>query len=619
MSALPAQMRDQPSGARGLDAFERNLLIVAMRKVSAHEWIILSRYGDSIWWLTGAPTNQRKSTTKLDFDSIPEAFREVIKQATYRYIRRGRDGCKRPKWSTLDNFFKGLVPFLEYLQRLGVSSLSDATPIVCANYAEEWKQRATRAGANFRPATVVKRLGSVEALHELSLHTDDPMPAHPWPDSSADHLAGYTQLRLSEGRTTPLIPHTEFSLLFQASWSLVQRAHRLLDLRDLTASVDSSSKELSRATTNEKKNRLLAEKGWTEGVKALGRELTTVRTACYVVIASLSGCRNHELTFLGIDSWYSSEGADGERYWWMKSRSLKTDEGRTEWMIPEAAVTAIKVMERWSAPLRSELNDEIDQLRLCGTDASALADAQDHHGAIFLGRDSRKGNLVRTVSIQRWNGLLADFAKRCGVKSIRTHQFRRTFANYAARSQFGDLRYLKDHFKHWSMDMTLGYALNEDQEMALYMEIQDELDDLKDEVVGGWLSPSARLAGGYGARLVNWRGRNESVVMFKTKGSMVRSIAASTAIRSNGHAWCTSDSHECSGNDTDRLRCGDGCQNGVVGELHAPIYRGLYAHLQGLKECDDIGPGGVARVERDLARCRQVLSDLGHDPLQVAP
>ena len=48
------------------------------------------------------------------------------------------------------------------------------------------------------------------------------------------------------------------------------------------------------------------------------------------------------------------------------------------------------------------------------------------------------------------------------------------------------------------MDMTLAYCLNESQEMALYGEIQGELDDLKDGVVEQWLQASEPLAGGYG-------------------------------------------------------------------------------------------------------------------------
>eukprot|EP00952_Eustigmatos_sp_NYUAD-ZCMA_P002920 12753-Eustigmatos_ZCMA.PRE.1 len=87
--------------------------------------------------------------------------------------------------------------------------------------------------------------------------------------------------------------------------------------------------------------------------------LTNVRTACYVVVASLSGCRNHELGFLRSNAIYSEETDKGERYWWMRSTSTKTDEGATEWMIPEAAVTAIRIMERWAAPYQVQLEAQI--------------------------------------------------------------------------------------------------------------------------------------------------------------------------------------------------------------------------------------------------------------------
>lgn len=617
MSNAPAHFLEQPALVRGLGAEQRDALIVSMRKTSEHTWSVVSKYGDRIWWLSGFTTNTRKSDTKLNFDCVASEFQDIAKETTYRYMRRGREGGKRPKSASVKNHFKGVAAFFRYLSDLGISRLSDATPLVCSNYALALTQRIEAADKSISPSTVSKRLESIEALHELSLHTDDPMPSHPWPESSAMHISGYSKSRRSD-RKTPLIPHEQFAQLFQAAWALVQHADYLLALRDALAEIERAAHGLSRLTVNARKTKSLEGLGWSEGIKTLQVELTRLRTACYIVIASLSGCRIHELAFLRAGCCYSTEGSDGVPYWWMRSRSSKTDEGHTEWMVPEAAVTAIKVMERWSAPLHVELNEEIDRLRREGAAVDAIADAEEHVDALFVGQDPGRRFVVRTVATQHWNTVLKEFANQHGIKvRLRTHQFRRTFANYAARSQFGDLRYLKRHFKHWSMDMTLGYALNEDQEMALFLEIQDELEDLKEHVAADWLSPTARLAGGYGANLVNWRSREENIVMFKNHGAMVRSIAQSTAIRSNGHAWCTADSHDCAGNDVDPLRCGDGCSNAVVGEEHIAIYNSLYRDLERLRSCDDIGPGGAARVERDLTRCRKLLTQLGHDPLEA--
>jgi hypothetical protein len=237
-----------------------------------------------------------------------------------------------------------------------------------------------------------------------------------------------------------------------------------------------------------------------------------------------------------------------------------------------------------------------------------------------LATDKKHDKRVRTLSLGSLNATLKDFAGNHGIDwELASHQFRRKFANYAARSQFGDLRYLKEHFKHWSMDMTLGYALNESQEMALYLDIQDELDEIKQGVVETWLEADAPLAGGYGNGLVEWRSKSDNIVLFKSRAAMVRSIAASTPIRSNGHAWCTAQDNLCVGNDLERTRCGGGCDHAVIGQNHAPLYQALYDQLKELEALDDIGEGGRARVKRDLERTRKVLDMLSPVPIQVEP
>jgi hypothetical protein len=170
---------------------------------------------------------------------------------------------------------------------------------------------------------------------------------------------------------------------------------------------------------------------------------------------------------------------------------------------------------------------------------------------------------------------------------------------------------LKQHFKHWSLDMTLGYALNESQEMSLYAEIYDELEEIKAGVVESWLKSDTPLAGGYGTGIAAWRGTNP-VTLFKDHKQMVRSLAGSTALRSNGHAWCTADDNLCVGNDIERTRCSD-CSNAVIGPKHAQIYRRLHENLNEVRQCNDIGEGGLNIVRRDMNRCRKVLVAPGED------
>jgi|SRR5450830_302914 len=149
---------------------------------------------------------------------------------------------------------------------------------------------------------------------------------------------------------------------------------------------------------------------------------------------------------------------------------------------------------------------------------------------------------------------------------------------------------------------------------TLYLEIQSELDEIKDGVVSMWLAPSEPLAGGYGKNIVAWRDRKEPITLFKDRKQTIRSIAESTHIRSNGHGWCTAGDNLCVGNGVELTRCADDCTNAVIGSRHAPLYQRLYDDLRQIEALDDIGDGGRARVRRDIDRCRNVLMTLGHDP-----
>lgn len=609
----------QPNDVRGMRADDLRNLIVSEIKVD-DQWVVLSRYIDPTWFLNGGATNKIESDHTLNFLSVPEVFRDTLKAAAYRYWRRGLESGKRPSVATMHSFICYSRPFLRYLADMRVTSLAGVTPMLCSAYVAASRTPDPANPKDDAPKlakiTLEKRFSAVEKLYELSHFTSDRMPSQPWPDSSARQLAGLKSSPSGRARETktPLIPNEVFVPLFQRAWKIVEGANELLDIRDAIGEFDMANEQLPHSTHWRRRQGELSKLGWVRDGQTLQEALNELRAACYVVIASVSGCRNHEMANLRVGSYRSTCDDEGNTYWWMRSHSSKTDVGSTEWMIPEAGVKALTAMERWARPYQAKLDQEIAALRKESPKNPKIATASKHSGALFLGVDYAKGNRVRTLSGGAWNRTLKAFAQASGLSwDLGSHQFRRKFANYAARSQFGDLRYLRDHFKHWSMDMTLGYALNESQEMALYLEIQDELDDIKFEVAEEWLTEGTRLAGGYGKNIVDWRERAEPVTLFKGHKEMVKAIAQSTAIRSNGHAWCTADDNLCPGNDLDLTRCGDGCQKAVVAPRHAPIYQRMYSDLSELADRDDIGEPGRLRVQRDMSICAATLNDLGYD------
>lgn len=614
----PIEFLSQPGDVLSMSPSERNRLLVTMRRIDG-VFKALSVYGDDVWWLAGTTTSTIKSRTKIDFTTVPLPLRDATKSMMYRFLRRGVRNSRRPSASTVASAFFDIGCFLVFVDGLGITNLHDITPMTCSAYVQFARTKLRYLGGKARtidPAKrtlsntkLYKRFAAVEKVFELSQYTRDPMGQHPWIDSSADILSGGGGA--VTGGLTPLIPDEVFAALFQKAYGIVQDAPRLLDLRDDLKRFDLRTDVDPRYLAQLKSKALRA--AGLPGYREFKKQLRRVRAACYVVAASLSGCRFHELANAKRGCCYSTE-VDAERFWWLRSESSKTFEGKTEWMVPDTVVEAISVLERWSEPYRDRLDQEIQSYRDEDPADIRIAEAIDHVGSLFVGSDMKKSNLVRTISSQQMNDDLKDISEACGLDwLLATHQFRRKFANYAARSQFGDLRYLREHFKHWSINMTLGYALNESQEMALYLEIQDELNDIKFATVSSWLDERELLAGGYGQNLVDWRSRSEAITIFRSRAAMVQSIAQSTPIRSNGHAWCTAGDNLCVGNDLERTRCGDGCDNAVIGTKHRHIYQGIYDQLVELRDSDEIGPGGRARVARDVSRCATVLRNLGHD------
>lgn len=606
----------QPGDVSELSEAERATLIISSIQVDG-KWIILSRYADSIWCLTGFTSNVKMSKKHLDFDTFPSAFREGMKAILYRFLRRGRYGGARPKGGSAQTLFQLAKPFLRHLEALKIDRICAVTPMICSLYVDACKAKGQNRsnGKPFSQMGLASRLQAVEAIYELSQYTDDRMPNHPWPETSAKALSGSTGRGYQDNKTQ-LIPDDVFCILFERANQQVERGHHLLDLRDALDTVTTHRLGQSMSSVSTAKTRQLLALGWEGSLREFQKALVDLRTSCYIVMACTSGCRNHELANVQSGAHHRTKDNEGTVYHWMRSRSEKTDVGVHNWMIPEAAARALRLMERWSTPYQAKISAESMKRRRANPHDPQIAEAQKHRRALFLGL-SRKFNQVRTLSNESWGIYLKSFAKDCGLSwNLTSHQFRRKFANYAAHSRFGDLRYLKEHFAHCSLDMTLGYAMDEKWgqhvDLDLYFDIQGELEDIKLGIADTWLGDE-RLAGGYGRAVKQWQREPKNLLIFKDHASMLKSIAESTSIRSNGHAWCTADNEGCIGNTLERTRCGN-CNHAVISGGHAPIYQRLYDDLKGLLYCPDIGEGGRQRVERDLNRCRDVLIQLGINP-----
>jgi hypothetical protein len=613
--AMPSGMQPNNDTNEALNTFtrhDRDALVISTIFLDG-EPIIVSRYGDNVWKLQGFTTNTPMSHRKLNFQRYPIEFQEITKSLMYRYMRCGRFGNTPPKSVTLYKYFVCLLPFIRYLEECEIHTLRDVTPSIYADYVvacQNIKQTHRSRGKPLSSAALINRYIIIEILYELSQHTDQPIPQHPWPDVSVSTMVGKARVssRRSNECLTPLIPDDIFCRLFNRATEQMHEARALLDLRDALEQFDciANYNHVTKA-----KNDHLAANGFPRGLRDFNKSILDIRTSCYIVIASTSGCRNHELANIRIGAHYRTEDNEGVIYHWMRSKSEKTDTGAHSWMIPEAAVRALRIMERWSAPYQRKLSAEIFRRRAENPYDPEIAAATIHRNAVFVG--CKPDSDVRTISSSRWNALLKEFCKAAGLDwELASHQFRRKFANYVAHSRFGDLRYLREHFAHWTIDMSLGYAMDdiwgEHMNIELLYEINSEIDIIKSDVVGSWFA-SDNLAGGYGRSIKGWQREPENLAIFKDHRTMILTIAETTTIRSNGHAWCTAGDNKCVGNSAERTRCAT-CENAVIGPVHASIYEKLHTDLAKIIDRDDIGVSGKARITRDVARCKHTLDQL---------
>lgn len=587
-------------------AFEPNAVITGMR-LEDGTYHILSRCGDNVWTLPDSlfSAGTKDNHKKLNFLRVPPPFRKTMRACMMHYILNGIEGRNPPRGGTIHQIFVKATSFLTWLHDHRIPRLSYVTPLIGHQYVEFCNGLKGRQGKPLSGKALTSRFGAVETLHILSQHSDDPM-RHPWPESSSSHLAGLTgrgNLHLLEARTE-IIPDDILGPMFQSAVDWLDHADEVISLRTRIEGWRSEGKSYEFITPSLKKL------GWTlSGVRTQEQHL---QAACMCIILITSGIRLSELCSLENRCTFKTLDEQGEPFHWMRGMSYKTNVGACEWLVTEITHRALAVAERLARPLQAQLYQRISNLKTDHPKNPEIARLSGHTHRLFLAvtkmHNSRIGTLSKELAVIRLNA----FAAQCGLDwRFTPHQFRRTFAVYAAHSAFGDLRYLRDHFKHWSLDMTILYAMSRQQDAELYDSVGLAALSLKTELLEHWLEPDAILTGGAADPIRSFRTKNEALATKECRVEMAKTISPLVHLRATGVAWCTADMGGCNGGQgVEKTRCSD-CCNAVIDVSRKSVWQGIYAQQLEMRDLTDIGPGGTERVERDIKRCETVLKDLG--------
>ncbi len=616
---------------------------------------VVSYYGDTVWEFRPYihTKNVKPFMMRIDFDSLvfadglclndPQHAELLASVKAFLYVRLAhkhpRSGKRLKHRSLIDLWCSCLRFLLTWMVANGHQRFAALTPTVCAAYVEASNRVTNAIGKPLGSKTLTGRFTLLQDLYAFSDQLEDSLPEHPWPGESACSLAGHNQGGRRRKGTTELIPDRLARQLAQGALRYIETDYgeRLLVYREARVANEPLDAHLAQ----------LKMQGW----RSVKEEIIRLYTACYVVIDLFSGVRDSEMASLETGCYEEHEGWDGATYGWLNGITYKTEEDpkSVEWMVPPVVAKAIRLGEKVSAPIRAELEARIAELeaRLAsGGYVSEMQRAQDietldeyrrHRRSLFLSKSTQQG------AITTWNGgstcrrlrklaehldLRVEAAElsqvynrdriRAGdIWPLASHQFRKIFAVYVARNVLGDVRYLREHFKHWSLDMTLYYTVADLDyvDETVFGEVLTQRDELQAIIIEGWITNNKPLTGAGSLKVKEWRKR-EGVRVAKDHRELARKLSSGFYIRGTGHSWCTSEN--CKGTGLyDVLACKD-CSNRLIDETHLMVWRGIRNQQIELLQMNDLGDPMWQRAKDHLRYAEHILGDL-NDPVEAYP
>ncbi len=217
------------------------------------------------------------------------------------------------------------------------------------------------------------------------------------------------------------------------------------------------------------------------------------------------------------------------------------------------------------------------------------------------------------------NTCLKDFCADLGIHgkdgapySLYSHQFRRTYARFMARSELGDLLTMRDHFGHWTIEMSIFYADGGADEYEADTELLEMVANEKTarqtEIVGDYLDSSTPLANG-GHWLNDWR---STVRTAPNKEALIAEYAGSITLNGTGHSWCVGNAKgiSCGGLCVFEAQMCVDCNYGIIGQEHRPIWEGIRDQQSEALALNDMGIAGRERAQKIFGIAQKVLTRL---------
>lgn len=337
-----------------------------------------------------------------------------------------------------------------------------------------------------------------------------------------------------------------------------------------------------------------------------------LETACYIIIAGLTGMRISEMAGLSLSSLSEKRLPDGRTLQLLQSRLIKTSVDNTGdllhwvagWVGPDnpvaAAVNVLSTLQPEGIEARSSLFQHWK--RRTHFDGRLAVLDEDDFGSLHSGAVTAR---------------LSKFSDFIGIRQgwrFSSHQFRKTFARFVATRDWTGLHALKRHFKHVSIQMTNGYAGNDHELRDLIGEYRtDHAHSLLEKVLG-----ADTLAGVLGKRIAatNLRFRGDAGAQVRKECIQAIMDNSDLLILPNEFGLCIfrRETASCGGNTAQigHSTCID-CKNFVVTADHRPYWQELASDIRELRD-DPLFRGAsdeqLEAMDLEERRAQNVLESL---------
>ncbi|WP_416242997.1 integrase [Azospira sp. APE16] len=600
---------------------------------------VVSRYEDYAWDFYPYIQTPNLTPGKMQIDwrvplpdgrllTDPEHARllESSKDFIWSLYASPIEGRKRPSMQTLVRKATDLMHLVRWMTSISLRRFAELEGRT-SGYIDHSRRRKNGEAASGE--TVAHRLLVVEDLYRQKDNLADALSVHPWPGETTTSLSGRS---MDLKPRTDVIPDAIASALGELAIDYVQRRSSNIIAAFLAADEVGREKQdagLKTTAQSVAKTSVACEFGfgsWGDLVANMVR----LRTACYIVIDLFSGIRDSEMKSLQVDCVAPGKTRDGSTdVLWLHGTIYKTGMRPKRWMVPPIVSEAVNVLTLLTAPLRVAIEQE--ERALAARVAHSNAKGRDKlvkrldalrkmKSSLFLMRPLKQ--LQRGITVLPGVTINHDLKKFCADLGIRdsagkayrlhAHQFRRTYARFMASSELGDLITLRDHFGHWTIDMTVLYADGGADEYEVDTELLEmvtsEKQSRQSEIMNGYLDSDAPLANG-GHWLRDWRA---SVRTAPNKEALIKEYASTITLNGTGHSWCVGNAKGagCGGLCVFEAQMCVDCKFGIIGQEHRPVWEGIRDQQLEVLTLEDIGPGGQARARHILAQAERVLKSL---------